>query len=80
MKMGAKVRFLGLLKEYQPESNTDGVWIVPVGTTIKDIAEQTGVDSAKWDFVITVNGQSVLRSYQLQADDELIFSTIFLGG
>ena len=76
----AKVRFLGLLKEFQPESNADGYWDVPAGTTIKEIAEKTGVDSAKWDFVITVNGESVLRSYPLKENDELIFTTIFLGG
>lgn len=78
--MFANVRFLGLLKEFQPESNEDGYWTVPVGTTIKDIADSTGVDSSKWDFVITVNGQSVLRSYPLKENDELLFTTIFLGG
>ena len=78
--MNANVRFLGLLKEFQPESNEDGYWFVPVGTTVKEIAERTGVDTAKWDFVITVNGQSVLRNYALKENDELIFNTIFLGG
>ena len=78
--MEAKVRFLGLLKEYQQESNSEGYWMVPVGTTIKEIADKTGVDSTKWDFVITVNGESRLRSYQLQEHDELVFTTLFLGG
>ncbi|MCL1830562.1 MAG: hypothetical protein FWG21_03940 [Oscillospiraceae bacterium] len=78
--MGARVRFLGLLKEFQPDSDDQGFWKVPIGTTIKEIAEKTGVDSSKWDFVITVNGESVLRSYALKDNDELIFSTIFLGG
>jgi len=54
--------------------------MVPVGTTIKEIADKTGVDSTKWDFVITVNGESRLRSYQLQEHDELVFTTLFLGG
>jgi len=78
--MQAKVRFLGLLKEYQLESNDEGYWMVPVGTTIKDITDRTGVDSTKWDFIITVNGESMLRSYKLQENDELVFTTLFLGG
>ena len=78
--MGAKIRFLGLLKEYQPESCDDGSWLVPPGKTIQEIVDQTGVQTGKWEYVITVNGESVLRSYMLQDADEVIFSTIFLGG
>lgn len=78
--MGAKVRFLGLLKDFQPESDADGVWRVPSGKTIQDIVDETGVQGGKWEFVITVNGDSVRRSYALADDDEVIFSTIFLGG
>ena len=78
--MEARVRFLGLLKEFQPESNDNGFFMVPVGTTVKEIADASGVDSSKWDFVVTVNGESVFRSYALKENDELVFATIFLGG
>ena len=78
--MGAKVFMLGLLKEHQPESDANGAWIVPAGTTVQEIVEKTGGQQGKWEFVITVNGQSVLRSHELADGDEVVFTTLFLGG
>ena len=78
--MGAKIRFLGLLKKYQPENEADDEWIVKAGTTVNDIFDVTGINSTEWPFIYTVNGHSVLREYELREGDELIFSTLFLGG
>ena len=78
--MSAKVQFLGLLKEFQPERDDSGFWYLPSGTTIQEIVDMTGVQNGTWEFVITVNGGSVLRNYPLADGDEVIFSTIFLGG
>ena len=78
--MGAKVHFLGLLKEFQPGSEDRNEWTVKEGTTIQDIIDVSGIKSSKWEYVITVNGQSVRRQYEVQNDDEVVFSTIFLGG
>lgn len=78
--MGAKVRFLGLLKDYQPESDENGIWYVPPGSTVQDIVDKSGVKSGKWEFIVTVNGESVRRHYELADGDDVIFSTIFLGG
>ena len=78
--MGATVRFLGLLKKYQPEVEKSEGWVVKPGTTIQEIMDFTGINSTEWPFVYTVNGESILRAYELKDGDEVVFSTLFLGG
>jgi len=78
--LGAKVRFLGVLKDSQPRSDESGVWHVPEGMTVQDIVDQSRLMDGKWEFYITVNGEAVLRGYRLTDGDEVVFSTLFLGG
>ena len=78
--MGAKVRLLGPLRQYQPEADEQDVWIVPAGTTVKQLFEQTKLDDLPWEITVTLNGAGVLRRYELKDDDELVFTALFLGG
>ncbi|MCL2539319.1 MAG: hypothetical protein FWE66_03175 [Oscillospiraceae bacterium] len=78
--MSAKIRFLGVLKEFQPESDENGAWQVPAGKTVQEIVDECGIKSGIWEYYITVNGKSVLRESKLNDGDEMIFSTLFLGG
>ena len=78
--MSALVRFINNLKPYQLESEADGAWHVPSGTTIQEILDQSGLEKSSWEFAYTVNGEAVLRKYELKDGDELVFMSPFLGG
>jgi len=78
--MSAKVRFLGILREYQPEADENGFWIIPAGKTIQQIIDETHLDETPWEYVPTVNGDNQYRSYVLKDEDQLDFITTFIGG
>ena len=78
--MSAKVRFLNNLKPHQLETQADGAWHVPSGTTIQDIVDRSGVEQGGWEFAYTVNGTAQLREYVLKEGDELVFMSPFIGG
>ena len=80
MKISAKVRFINNLKHHQQETEADGAWHVPVGTTIQEIVERSGVEQGGWEFAYTVNGNAKLRDYALEENDELVFMSPFIGG
>lgn len=78
--MSAKVRFLGILKEYQPKADANGFWTVEPGRSVKSIEEESGVEATQWEYFVLVNGEPTLRAYELKDGDVLDFTTIFAGG
>ena len=78
--MGAKVRFMNNLKEFQLEAGDDGAWHVPPGTTLQEVVDMSGIDKSMWEYAITVNGRGVSRAHALEDGDEVIFISPFVGG
>lgn len=79
--MSVKVRFLGILREFQPEADENGFWIIPAdGRTIQQVIDETGVEQSPWEYVPTVNGDNQYKNYVLKDGDELDFITTFIGG
>jgi molybdopterin converting factor small subunit len=79
--MGVKIRFLGILKPYQPQEDENGFWVVPAdGRTIQNVIDETGVEDTPWEYIPTVNGDNQYRKYVLKDGDQLDFVTTFVGG
>lgn len=79
--MSVKIRFFGPLKQYQPFSDDNGVWVADAnGKTIADVIAQSPLSNSGWDFIQVVNGQSVDRQHILENGDNLDVMSTLVGG
>ena len=81
MILSVKIRFLGVLKDFQPCENAAGIWEANLaGKTIDELLTSTGMAEQGWDYVALINGDTARQGYVLKDDDRLDVMTTIAGG
>lgn len=78
--MSVKIRFIGVLKKYQPAEGEDGFWEVAANRTMAEILAETSVEEILIGFIVLVNGLRKSKDYLTQDGDVINLMPLISGG
>lgn len=79
--MSVRIRYLGMLKKYQPAENAAGYWETDsAGKPIREVLAETDLASALITYTLLVNGFRKDKGYVLQDGDIVNVVPMVAGG
>jgi molybdopterin converting factor small subunit len=79
--MGVRIRYLGILKKYQPAENAAEYWETDcAGKTIGEVLAETDLAGVSMTYTLLVNGFRKDKDYVLQDGDKVNVVAMIAGG